>query len=43
MIATMCALPEITSVEILVEGIAPRYRSSELSALHQTNPAWLTE
>ncbi len=42
-IATMCALPEITSVEILVEGIAPRYRSSELSALHQTNPAWLTE
>lgn len=42
-IATMCALPGISSVEILVEGLAPRYRSSELSNLHQTNPAWLTE
>lgn len=42
-IATMCALPKIKSVELLVEGIEPAYRDSALGRLHQANADWLAQ
>ncbi len=42
-VATMCALPEIQSVEILVEGLEPSYRDSSLALVHQVEEDWLAE
>lgn len=42
-IATMCALPEINSVEILVEGLEPSYRDGSLALAHRIEAAWLAE
>ena len=42
-VATMCALPGIRSVEILVEGREPIYRDSTLSDVHQPDQSWFTE
>ena len=42
-IATMCALPEVQSVEILVEGLEPSYRDSSLALAHRVEEAWLAE
>ena len=42
-VATMCALPEVQSVEILVEGLEPSYRDGSLALVHRTEAAWLAE
>ena len=42
-VASMCALPGIRSVEILVEGREPVYRSASLSAIRQPDQSWFTE
>ena len=42
-IATMCALPEIDSVEILVEGLEPSYCDGSLALAHRIEAAWLAE
>ena len=42
-VATMCALPEVQSVEILVEGLEPSYRDGSLALVHRTETAWLAE
>lgn len=42
-IATMCALPEVQTVELLVEGLEPSYRDSSLASLHRAEQEWLAE
>ncbi len=42
-IATLCALDGISSVEILVEGLAPSYRDDSLSSLHRPQAGWKAE
>lgn len=42
-VASMCALPGIRSVEILVEGREPVYRTASLSAIRQPDQSWFTE
>ena len=42
-IATMCTLPEVSSVEILVEGIEPDFRDEALRALHRTDSKWIAD
>ena len=42
-IATMCTLPEVSSVEILVEGIEPAFRDEALRALHRTDSKWIAD
>ena len=39
-IATVCQLPDVVSVEILVEGIEPAYRESSLDWLRMPANAW---
>ena len=39
-VATLCALPEIDTVELLVEGITPDYQNSGLRLVHQSDPNW---
>ncbi len=40
-VATLCALPHIRSVEILVEGLTPEYLDLELQQIHAVDPAWI--
>ena len=40
-VATMCTLPEVNSVEILVEGIEPAFRDETLRVLHRTDSKWI--
>lgn len=42
-VATMCALPEIDSVEILVEGIEPAFRDEALRTVHRSEPRWFAD
>lgn len=42
-VATLCSLPEITTVEILVEGIAPVFRDETLGGVQQVRSAWISE
>lgn len=42
-VATLCALPSITSVEILVEGITPNYINDSLNGVQHYNYAWISE
>lgn len=42
-IATVCALPNVSKAEILVEGIEPVFRNAALSGAHQPEQSWFTE
>jgi len=42
-IATMCALDGVSSVEILVEGLEPTYSVSWLKNLRQPENEWFSE
>ncbi len=42
-VATMCALPEISSVEILVEGIEPVFRDETLRTVRRPEPRWFAD
>lgn len=42
-VASMCALPKIQSVDIMVEGLEPAYRDNALSFVHQADQSWFTE
>lgn len=42
-VATMCTLPYVQSVDILVEGLEPVYRSRALSTVQKSAQGWLTE
>lgn len=42
-VATMCAIDGITSVEILVEGLEPIYRNSALQDIRQPEAHWYAE
>ena len=42
-VATMCALDEIDSVEILVEGLEPNYRNADLKNVRQPKTDWYAE
>ena len=42
-VATMCGLPEISSVEILVEGIEPTFRDETLRMIHRTAERWIAD
>ena len=42
-VATMCALDGIDSVEILVEGLEPNYRNAELKNVRQPEKTWYAE
>ena len=42
-IATVCQLPEISAVEILVEGIEPDYRDPALARLRMPADAWFVD
>lgn len=42
-IATVCQLPEISAVEILVEGIEPTYRDAALSLLRTPVDRWYVD
>lgn len=42
-VATMCALPEINSVEILVEGIEPAFRDETLRTIRRPEPRWFAD
>lgn len=42
-VATLCALPKIDSVEILVEGIEPNYRDITLLYIHTPQARWFAE
>lgn len=42
-IATLCDLEEIESVEILVEGLEPTYRNAALTSVRKPNSSWFAE
>lgn len=42
-IATLCSLGDIDSVELLVEGIEPSYRDETLSRVHRPDENWFAE
>ena len=42
-IATLTALDEIDSVELLVEGIEPVFRNAALNQVRQSLPSWFAE
>lgn len=42
-VATLCELPGITSVEIVVEGLEPAYRDAALAAVRQSFQSWLAD
>lgn len=42
-VATMCGLPEINTVEILVEGIEPTFRDETLRTIHRTAAHWFAD
>lgn len=42
-IATLCALDEIESVEILVEGLEPAYRNAALKSIRRPGETWFAE
>lgn len=42
-IATMCGLSEISTVEILVEGIEPDFRDETLRMIHRTAERWIAD
>lgn len=42
-IATLSALEEIDTVELLVEGIEPVFRNEELNSTHTPSPSWFAE
>lgn len=42
-VASLCDLPEISSVEILVEGLEPVYRNAGLHAVQTFDRSWLAE
>ncbi len=42
-IATLCALDEIESVEILVEGLEPPYRNAALKSIRRSGESWFAE
>lgn len=42
-VATLCALPGIDSVELLVEGIEPSYRDAALLNVHSPQARWFAE
>lgn len=42
-IATLCALPGIDSVEFLVEGLPPHFIRSSLSEIHRPEAGWFAE
>lgn len=42
-VATMCTLPEISTVEILVEGIEPTFRDEALRTVHRTAKRWIAD
>ncbi len=42
-VATLCALPTVDTVEILVEGLAPEYRDRSLQEIHRMDKDWICE
>ncbi len=40
LIATLCALPEVERVELLIEGISPAFQATELQYVHTTEANW---
>ncbi|MBR4308514.1 MAG: GerMN domain-containing protein [Oscillospiraceae bacterium] len=42
-VATLCALPEVKTVEILVEGLTPEYQNSELEEIRHMDLDWIYE
>ena len=42
-VATLCALPTVESVEILVEGLTPEYRDRSLQEIHYMDKDWICE
>lgn len=42
-VATLCTLPAIDNVELLVEGIEPGYRDASLSGVHSPQARWFAE
>lgn len=42
-VATMCGLAEVNTVEILVEGIEPTFRDESLRTIHRTAERWIAD
>ena len=42
-VATMCALDGISTVEILVEGLEPTYRITGMHNIRQPEDSWFAE
>lgn len=40
LVATLSTLPEVETVELLIEGIAPVFQSAELQYVHTTDASW---
>lgn len=43
LIATLCRLPEVDRVELLIEGIAPTFQTAELQYVHSTESNWFAQ
>ncbi len=43
LVATLCTLPEVETVELLVEGLAPAFQTPELQYIHTPDASWFAQ